>query len=202
MSRRFRSAYVSGTMALVTLLLLGCDGSGTQELRAYVDEVKARPPRPIEPLPEIQPVDAFVFEPGERRDPFVMDKQSAAADRTDDSLAPDPERPPEPLEFYPLDALRMVGTVQQQETRWALVRTPEPEGLVYRVRVGNYLGMNNGQIVGITDDTVRVTEIVSEIPGDWRERPAELKLVFVDALGAVVDLGQLRERPAELKLTP
>ena len=103
-----------------------------------------------------------------------MDTQTATAAGADNSLAPDPLRPKEELESYPLDSLRMVGTVQQQETRWALVRTRE--GLVYRVRVGNYLGMNNGQIVGITDDTVRLTEIVSEVPGDWRERSAELKL--------------------------
>ncbi|WP_373510057.1 pilus assembly protein PilP [Thiocapsa sp.] len=138
-----------------------------------MDQVRARPPGPIEPLPEIQPVDSFVFEPGGRRDPFVMDTQTAAAGK-DNGLAPDPLRPKEELESYPLDSLRMVGTVQQQETRWALVRTRE--GLVYRVRVGNYLGMNNGQIVDITDEAIRLTEIVSEIPGDWRERSATLAL--------------------------
>ena len=174
MNRRLRTACIRGSMVLVTLLPGGCDRSGTQELRAYVDEVKARPPKAIEPLPEIQPVDAFIFDPDGRRDPFVMDTQTAAAARTDDSLAPDPLRPKEELESYPLDSLRMVGTVQQQDTRWALVRTRE--GLVYRVRVGNYLGMNNGQIVDITDDAIRVTEIVSEIPGDWRERSATLAL--------------------------
>jgi type IV pilus assembly protein PilP len=124
-------------------------------------------------LPEIQPVDSFVFEPGGRRDPFVIDTQTAAAGK-DNGLAPDPLRPKEELESYPLDSLRMVGTVQQQETRWALVQTRE--GLVFRVRVGNYLGMNNGQIVDITDEAIRLTEIVSEIPGDWRERSATLAL--------------------------
>lgn len=173
MSPRLRAG-IGVPLVLVALHLWGCDRSGTQELRTYVEAVKARPPGPIEPLPEIQPVDSFVFEPDGRRDPFVIDTQTAAAAGTDNSLAPDPLRPKEELESYPLDSLRMVGTVQQQSTRWALVRTRE--GLVYRVRVGNYLGMNNGQIVDITDDTVRLTEIVSEIPGDWRERSAELKL--------------------------
>lgn len=160
-------------LVLAALLFSGCDRSGIQELRSYVDQVRARPPGPIEPLPEIQPVDSFVFEPGGRRDPFVMDTQTAAAGK-DNGLAPDPLRPKEELEGYPLDSLRMVGTVKQQETRWALVRTRE--GLVYRVRVGNYLGMNNGQIVDITDEAIRLTEIVSELPGDWRERSATLAL--------------------------
>ncbi|NCC27843.1 MAG: pilus assembly protein PilP [Gammaproteobacteria bacterium] len=139
-----------------------------------MDAVRARAPGPIEPLPEIQPVDAFIFEPAGRRDPFVMDTQSAAAAKSDNSLAPDPLRPKEELESYPLDSLRMVGTVLQQETRWGLVRTRE--GLVYRVRVGNYLGMNNGQIVDISDELIRLTEIVSDAPGEWRERPATLAL--------------------------
>lgn len=173
MIRLRRTPGIRVLLVLAALLLSGCDRSGIQELRSYVDQVRARPPGPIEPLPEIQPVDSFVFEPGGRRDPFVMDTQTAAAGK-DNGLAPDPRRPKEELEGCPLDSLRMVGTVQQQETRWALVRTRE--GLVYRVRVGNYLGMNNGQIVDITDEAIRLTEIVSEIPGDWRERSATLAL--------------------------
>lgn len=174
MIRRQRASGIRVLLVSAALLVLGCDRSGIQELRSYVDQVRARPPGPIEPLPEIQPVDSFVFEPGGRRDPFVMDTQTAAAAGKDNGLAPDPLRPKEELESYPLDSLRMVGTVQQQEIRWALVRTRE--GLVYRVRVGNYLGMNNGQIVDITDEAIRLTEIVSEIPGDWRERSATLAL--------------------------
>jgi type IV pilus assembly protein PilP len=161
-------------MLLGAVLVGGCDTSGTQALRSYMDEVKARPPGPIEPLPEIQPVDSFVFEPAGRRDPFVMDTQSSTAAKSDNSLAPDPLRPKEELESYPLDSLRMVGTVFQQETRWALVRTRE--GLIHRVRVGNYLGMNNGQIVDVSDEAIRLTEVVSDAPGEWRERPATLAL--------------------------
>lgn len=163
-----------GVLALVAVLL-GCDTSGMGELRSYVEEVKRRPPSPVEPLPEIAPIETFVFEPADRRDPFVMDTQVAAAASQDNGLAPDPRRPKEELESVPLDSLRMVGTLQQDAVRWALVRTRE--GLVYRVRVGNYLGMNNGRIVDISDDAIRVTEIVSDAPGEWRERPATLALV-------------------------
>jgi type IV pilus assembly protein PilP len=172
--RQCRGRATGWWILLVAVLVWGCDRNGSQELRSYMDEVKARPPGAIEPLPEIQPVDSFVFEPAGRRDPFVMDTQSAAAAKSDNSLAPDPLRPKEELESYPLDSLRMVGTVLQQETRWGLVRTRE--GLVYRVRVGNYLGMNNGQIVDISDEAIRLTEVVSDAPGEWRERPATLAL--------------------------
>ncbi|MCG6895709.1 MAG: pilus assembly protein PilP [Thiocapsa sp.] len=173
-SRRGHAAGARWWIISFVSVLLGCDTSGMGELRSYIDEVKSRPSAPIEPLPEIAPIDSFVFEPAGRRDPFVMDTQSAAAANQGNSLAPDRTRPKEELESFPLDSLRMVGTLQQEDVRWALVRTRE--GIVYRVRVGNYLGLNDGQIVDISDDAIRVTEIVSDAPGEWRERPATLAL--------------------------
>ena len=94
--------------------------------------------------------------------------------RPGNSLAPDPLRRKEELEGFALDALRMVGTLEQNQTRWGLIRTPN--GILHRVRVGNYLGMNNGQIINISDEAIQLTEIVSEGPGEWRERQATVAL--------------------------
>lgn len=157
------------------LSLAACGGSDLSDLEAYVQQVKARKPSPIEPLPEIQQVATFAYEPGNRRDPFVADKRAeASAVNPGDSLAPDPLRRKEELESFSLDSLRMVGTLEQNQTRWALIRTQD--GLLHRVRVGNYLGMNNGQITNIGDDAIQLTEIVSDNPGEWRERPATITL--------------------------
>ncbi|GAB0147837.1 MULTISPECIES: pilus assembly protein PilP [Marichromatium] len=158
------------------LVLAGCGGGNMSDLERYVGEVKSRPPRPVEPLPEIQPVDSFVFDPGDRRDPFVPDRGLAplAAEESDNGLAPDPNRRKEVLEGYALDALRMVGTLEQTDLRWALVRTQD--GVLHRVRVGNYMGLNNGQIVSIDEDSIELIEIVADAPGQWRERDAALEL--------------------------
>lgn len=43
----------------------------------------------------------------------------------------------EPLEAYPLDAVRMVGSMNKTEVPTALVTVDK---LLYQVRVGNYLG--------------------------------------------------------------
>jgi type IV pilus assembly protein PilP len=85
-----------------TLLLAACSGGDLSDLEEYARQIKARPPTPIEPLPEIKPVDTFVFEPGNRRDPFVADKSGveAPAANPGDSLAPDPLRRKEELEGY------------------------------------------------------------------------------------------------------
>lgn len=158
------------------LLLAGCGSHDMGDLQSYVRQVNARPPGPIEPLPEIEPVETFVYEPGERRDPFHSDVQSEPEQLavTDDGPAPDPNRPREELESYPLDSLRMVGTLEQHDMRWALIRTKE--GIVHRVTVGHYMGQNHGQIVSIDLDAIQLNEIVSDAPGQWRERAATVAL--------------------------
>lgn len=172
--RRSRRSRSLSTM-LLAVLLAAC-GADSSDLEDYVQKVRARDPGPIEPLPEIKQINTFVYEPGERRDPFVVDNRSAEAPvaATGNSLAPDPLRRKEELEGFALDALRMVGTLEQNEAKWGLIRTPN--GILHRVRVGNYLGMNNGQIVSISDEQIQLTEIVSEGPGEWRERQATVAL--------------------------
>lgn len=160
----------------LTAGLAGCGRADLDELGDYVDAVKARPPGPLEPIPEVPQVDTFVYEPGDRRDPFVMDDRTAqaAAPHHSSGVAPDPLRRREELEQYSLDSLRMVGTLEQNETRWGLVVTPD--GVLHRVRVGNYLGRNNGQITQISPEAIALTEIVGEGPGSWRERQASISL--------------------------
>lgn len=160
----------------VGLGLVGCSGGDQSDLEAYVAKIKARQPDPLEPLPDIKQVDTFIYEPGERRDPFVADSQAheAVAAVSDNGLAPDPLRRKEELESFSLDALRMVGTLEQDQTRWALIRSQD--GILYKVRVGNHMGLNNGQITSISDDEIQLTEVVSDGPGDWRERQAKVSL--------------------------
>jgi type IV pilus assembly protein PilP len=154
----------------------GCGNPRLVELEDYVHQVQARTPEPIEPLPDIPQIATFVYEPADRRDPFVADTDTnTVVDVVQgDSLAPDPLRRKEELEGFALDSLRMVGTLEQNGTRWGLVRTQD--GTLYRVRVGNYMGQNNGQITSVKDDAIQLTEVISEAPGEWRERQATVSL--------------------------
>lgn len=157
------------------LILGGCSGGDNMaDLRQYVQSVLARPPGKIEPLPEVKSVETFVYEPGDRRDPFTPDEQSEPEVASDNGLAPDPNRRKEELESYPLDSLRMVGTLELDGELWGLIRTKE--GILHRVKVGNYMGQNNGQIVSIGNDAIQLIEIVSDAPGQWRERAATVAL--------------------------
>ena len=80
----------------------------------------------------------------------------------------------EPLEAYPLEQLKMVGTLSQAGVTYALVRA---EKTLYRVKKGNYLGQNFGLITEITDAEVKLKEIVQDTAGDWTERQSVLPLL-------------------------
>jgi len=161
---------------LGSLTLAACGNRDLADLQEYVLAVKQREPSGIDPLPEIKHPNTFVFNPASGRDPFVLDVQSeqVVTKATDNGIAPDTTRRKEELEQFDLDSLTMVGTVEQGDTVWALVKSPEK--VLHHVRVGNYLGRNNGQIVRITEEEIELTEIVSVGDGAWQERQAAIAL--------------------------
>ena len=159
----------------IALGLAGC-GNDMQDLRAYIDEVKARPGGRIEPLPEIKPTPTFVYQAEEQglRSPFLPDTPQVRVDNPDAVRGPDPNRPREFLEQFPLDTLRMVGTLAVADGAFGLVQTAD--GLIHRVRVGNHMGQNYGRVMSITDSEIQLVEIISDGIGGYIERPAAVAL--------------------------
>lgn len=161
---------LSCTFAIAaTLVLAGCSND-MSDLDAYVAEVKARKSTKIEPIPQIKQYEAFVYVPGDRRDPFVEVKKPDPAAAT--GPKPDLNRNREPLEEFPLDALRMMGTISTPDGTYALIGAPD--GIVHRVTLKNYMGQNYGQIVAITGAEVRLQELVPDGFGNWTQRDAFL----------------------------
>jgi type IV pilus assembly protein PilP len=78
------------------------------------------------------------------------------------------------LEQFPLDTMRMVGTLQLEGRNYGLVQGKD--GLVHRVLPGNYMGQNDGRVIGITGTRISVIEIVPDGLGGYIERPATLAL--------------------------
>ncbi len=157
--------------ALAVLTLGGCS-NGIDELRKQVDEIKNRPGESIEPLPEIKPYESFAYNAGSLRSPFVP-TPPARSDLAA-GVRPDVKRPREFLEQFPLDTMRMVGTLQLQGRNYGLVQGKD--GLVHRVLPGNYVGQNDGRILSVTSTRISVIEIVPDGLGGYIERPAALAL--------------------------
>ena len=80
----------------------------------------------------------------------------------------------EPLEAFPLEQLKMVGTLTQGPDTYALVRADKT---LYRVKKGNYIGQNFGLITDVTDGEIKLKEIVQDSAGDWAERQSVLPLL-------------------------
>jgi type IV pilus assembly protein PilP len=78
------------------------------------------------------------------------------------------------LEKYALGSLKMMGTLQKEGEIWVLIKAPD--SIVHRIRTGNYLGLNHGKIIGITEKRIDLMEIVSDGDKRWTQREAFLSL--------------------------
>lgn len=158
-------------LATAALLAVGGCGSGGEELRDFVRDADKNLPRKIEPLPAVKPFEPFAYTGFDLPDPFRPRK---VASRGGGGPAPDLNRRREPLEAFPLDQLKVVGTLERGGEVFALVRA---ERTLYRIARGNYLGQNFGQVTEITESGIKLKEIVQDSAGDWAERQAALMLL-------------------------
>ena len=160
------------------LIIAGCSGDQLGDLRNFVEAEKAKPGGRVEPIPEVKPFESFTYRPAGRKSPFepwgLSSGVAKASQGSKGGLHPDMNRRRETLEAFPLDTLRMVGTLAQKNEVWAILKAPD--GLVYRVKRNNYLGQNHGRITKITEDKVELVEIVPDGLGGWQERQASLVL--------------------------
>ena len=159
-------------LLLAGALLAGCTANKS-DLEQFVRDERAKPGGAIEPLPTPRVFDTFTYKPGERRSPFKVDLGGTALARAGGAAGEgggtiDDTRPREYLEDFPLDALKMVGTIEMRGALFALVK--DSEGTVHRVRAGNYVGQNHGKIVGITETEIRISELVSDGKGNFIAR--------------------------------
>jgi type IV pilus assembly protein PilP len=161
------------TVAAVAVLATaaGCSDD-TDQLRAKIAEIKARPGGRIDPLPEVKPYETFAYPASDERSPFEPGMPASATGPN--AIRPDSSRPREFLEQFSLDTLRMVGTLKLQGRIYGLVQTKD--GLVHRVLPGNHLGQSDGRITAIEEGKISLIEIVPDGMGGFVERPAALGL--------------------------
>jgi type IV pilus assembly protein PilP len=61
-----------------------------------------------------------------------------------------------------------------QDTVWGLVKTSDKT--IHKVKVGNYMGQNHGQVTSITEDKIELTEIIPKKSKGFMERQASVSL--------------------------
>ncbi len=157
----------------IAATLGGCGRGITSDpnLETYAAQIKAKPGPPLDTVPPMQQFETFVYKDQGLRDPF-----SAPNDQGKGNTGPRPEpnRPKQPLEAFPLDSLVMNGTLGSGSHIVALVMSPDR--VTHRVVPGNYLGQNDGKVIEVTPTKINITELVSDGAGGWIERPASISL--------------------------
>lgn len=157
-----------------TVLLSACGSEKHADLRQFVKDSDNMPRGRIPPLPEVQPYVPVEYAAFDLTDPFKPRKIEPPKGTTvAGGVQPDVNRRREPLEAYPLEALKMVG-ILKQKGYFALVKTPDNN--LFQVKSGNYLGQNFGRITEISDASIKLREIVQYSNGNWEEKDQTLLL--------------------------
>lgn len=160
-------------LILGCMMLAGCGSEKHSDLRQFVKDSENLPKSRIPPLPEVKPYEPFEYAAFDLLDPFKPRKIEPPKSTAAGGLQPDVNRRREPLEAYPLEALKMVGILKQKEV-FAVVRTPDNN--LFRVKSGNYLGQNFGRISSVSDTSITLKEIVQDSTGNWEEKEQTLLL--------------------------
>jgi type IV pilus assembly protein PilP len=159
------------------LLLAACGDNGVSELKDWMDQVKKETHVRVTPVTEPKVFIPVSYDSGSLIDPFdpgkllvVFARMKAA---NDNGLKPDFDRPKEALENYPLDTMKMVGTIDTNKMRLGLIQVNRA---IYKVKIGNYVGQNFGKVLSISEARIDFVETVQDSTGEWTERKASLEL--------------------------
>ena len=161
------------------ILLGGCgaddQGDLKQELAEATKDFRGR----VDPLPQVKPYEPVPYTSEGQIDPFNPQRIDVARVARGSSagsalIEAQRKRPPEPLEAFPLESIKMEGTITQGKETFALVQAGPN---LYRVRKGNYMGQNFGVITAIDESQITLKELVQDSSGEWVERNTSLQLV-------------------------
>ncbi|SIS43748.1 type IV pilus assembly protein PilP [Neptunomonas antarctica] len=181
LNKRSSRCLQAAVVGIMVSLVSGCIWvEDTADLSKFVSDVQAKPKGKIEPLPTFKSYNSFVYQGASLRDPFepLVRVVSTVAnfEQDNNSLQPDQDRPRSYLEQFSFDQLLMVGTIGKadEDFFWALLLDDNHE--IHRVKVGDYLGLDFGRVVAVSDQQLDVVEIISNGRGGWMKRPRTIEL--------------------------
>jgi len=160
----------------LAITINACSSSGVSDLEQHIESSRSKHKGTIEPLPAITPYESYRYHAGKERDPFKpsVSLVKSISINTGNGIRPNEKRTREDLERFALESLTMVGVMNNQGLTWGIIKAPD--NAIYRVRKGNYLGLNHGRILSIKENKIDVREIVTDGMGGWIERPNTISL--------------------------
>jgi type IV pilus assembly protein PilP len=166
---------VASILIFAAVFLAACGSGEFQDLQEFVKDSGADLRGKVDLAPEIKPYEPFVYDnSASLADPFKP-RKSESKPTPLGANQPDITRAKEELEEFSLEGMKMVGYMLKGRVGHAIIRSSE--GKLHRVKVGNHIGMNFGNITAITETEVQLKEMVQDGAGDWVERESSLQLV-------------------------
>ena len=166
-----------GWLCLIVGLTACSDTDGLDDLREFTAAQKAKKASAIAPLPSIKETEKFQYTASSIVSPFseenVLPEIKATLEIS--PILPDQDRIRQPLEYFPLDALKMVGTLEQSGRTYAIVFAPDDT--VHSVTKGNYAATQLGEVIEVLEGEIVLEETVKLKNGRWEKRKVSLALI-------------------------
>jgi len=174
----FLGDFLDGVMCAIVLCFLlslaACESSSDESLSEWMATVRRTAQASPLSLPAPLAMTPSVYELAGQVDPFDASKISMLLDISDHAgVRPDLKRSREPLESYPLDQFRMVGSLGRPGQSVALVEVGK---ILYQLRKGNHLGQDLGEVITIMDGSIEIEETIQEANGNWIKRRVQLSM--------------------------
>lgn len=155
---------------LMILLLTACSEnhqpSGSKQ---SIQQLHLQAIKPLAAAPELHPFIIVAYQISVGRNPFQMPSFQSASGK-----APDMAREKTALERFAISDLRMVGILASKHKRWALIKAPD--GRLYKLAVGEYIGQDYGKVIGVDDNKLRIEQSVID-DNHWQQHQVVLHLV-------------------------
>lgn len=167
------------SVTLCSSMLTACNYETTDSIHTWLQSTRQQTKVQALPLSEPREFIPYPYAAHMLVEPFNNRKFELAylQQHSNAGLNPDFNRRQEPLEAFPIEMIRVVGTLSNQGKKTALLQV---ENMIYSVQVGQYAGQNFGKIERITDNTVELTELIPDVSKTWRKRTVLLGLQETD----------------------
>ncbi|OCH25296.1 pilus assembly protein PilP [Aliivibrio sp. 1S128] len=163
-------------LVISALVLVGCKAN-KESLDSFYIEAKQQGKSSVDTLSHALPFEVEAYSQVSGRSPFILPKLPEIATqpiKKKTCWQPQYRKKTGSLERFSLKRLRLKGVMGADSDITALVQTPK--GNVVKVRKGQYMGSNNGQVVDIKSRQITLKETLPDGMGCWQKRYVKLAL--------------------------
>jgi type IV pilus assembly protein PilP len=154
-------------------LLMACNSSADLSLDDYLRRVRSRAMQQPKPIPQLERLAKFLYPVADTRpNPFQVKTMKLIHNKKVGNQT----RIKQFLEEFPLKSLRFVGVMKKDSETWALISRREG-GELSTVKVGDFMGENEGRIIEIKENSLRLGERIY-VAGQWTK---EIKEIFLNS---------------------